>query len=268
MKTITKKLIALLLTALMALTFVGCKDKDAVETIQKNGVLKVGCKQDVLNFGYLNPDTSTYEGLEIEIAYEIAAKLFNLTPEEAKNQNKVEFTAVNATTRGPLLDNGDIDVVLATFTITDERKESWNFSTSYYTDSVGFLVLKDSGITKTEDLSGKVIGVSNAATTKDAVTEYLGEKNIEVSYKEFDTYPSIKLALSSGNVDVFSVDRGILSSYADDTTIMLEDRFKEQDYGAATKLENKGLTELVDGVIKDLISNGKLDEYKATFNLK
>ncbi len=266
MKQTTRKVFALVLAAGLLWALTGCKDKsDPVAAIQKADVLKVGCKQDVLNFGYLNPDTNTYEGLEIDIAYEIAAELFDCSVEEA--QKKVQFTGVNATTRGPLLDNGEIDVVLATFTITDERKESWNFTTPYYTDAVGFLVLKDSGITQTADLEGKAIGVSNAATTKDAVTEYLTDKNVSVTFKEFDTYPSIKVALSSGNIDVFSVDRGILSSYADDTTFLLEDRFAEQDYGAATKLENKELAELVDKVVTDMIADGRMDTYKAKYNL-
>lgn len=261
-----KKIFALVMIVAFTFSLVGCKgEKDVIATIKKNEVLRVGCKQDVLNFGYLNPDTNTYEGLEIEIAYEIAAELFNCSVEEAKS--KVEFTGVNATTRGPLLDNGEIDVVIATFTITEERKESWNFSTPYYTDAVGFLVLKDSEITDAADLDGKVIGVSNAATTKDAVTEYLADKGVSVSFKEFDTYPSIKVALSSGNIDVFSVDRGILSSYADETTLMLDDRFKEQDYGAATKLENKELAELIDKVITEMNKDGRMDTYKKAYNL-
>ena len=48
--------------------------------------------------------------------------------------DKVSFTAVTAKTRGQLLDTGDIDMVLATFTITPERKNIWNFSSAYYTD--------------------------------------------------------------------------------------------------------------------------------------
>ncbi len=267
MKHLLKKVSALVLITSMVLTLAGCKSSsDGVAAVKKAGVLKVGSKQDVLNFGYLNPETGEYEGLEIEIAYEIAAEIFDVSVEEAKD--KVEFTGVNATTRGPLLDNGEIDVVLATFTVTEERKESWNFSSAYYTDAVGFLVLKDSGIQVTEDLEGKVIGVSNAATTKDAVTEYLGGKGINVTFKEFDTYPNIKVALSSGNIDVFSVDRGILSSYADETTFMLEDRFKEQDYGAATKLDNTELTELVEKVITEMMADGRMDTYKEKYNLK
>ena len=67
-------------------------------------------------------------------------------------------------------------------------------------------------------------------------------------------------ALSAKNVDVFSVDRAILAGYNDDTTIILEDRFAEQDYGVASKLDNKGLAALVNEVVTDLKSSGTIDQ--------
>ena len=57
-------------------------------------------------------------------------------------------------------DSGDIDCVLATFTITDERKETWDFTTPYYTDAVTVLVEDSSGISSLSDLVGKTVGVS------------------------------------------------------------------------------------------------------------
>ena len=80
-----------------------------------------------------------------------------------------EIPGVTAKTRGPLLENGEIDLVIATFTITAERKETYNFSTPYYTDAVGLLVNKDSGINSIEDLDGKIIGVAQSSTTKDGL---------------------------------------------------------------------------------------------------
>ena len=64
----------------------------------------------------------------------------------------VEFTTVTAATRGELLDSGDIDCVLATFTITEERRKSWDFSTPYYTDYVSVLAEDSSGIKELADL--------------------------------------------------------------------------------------------------------------------
>ena len=63
-------------------------------------------------------------------------------------------------TRGELLDSGDIDAVLATFTITEERKKSWDFTTPYYTDYVSVLVEDSTGIKDLADLKDKVVGVS------------------------------------------------------------------------------------------------------------
>lgn len=233
-----------------------------VQKIIDAGVLKVGTKVDVPKFGLQNTATGEMEGLEVDLAYEIAGKIFGCTAAEAKEKKLVAFQGVTAKTRGPLIDNGEVDMVIATYTITPERKETWNFSTPYYTDAVGLMVLKDSGLNSIEDLDGKVIAVSQGSTTKDGFRKYVEEKGYDVNpeFEEFDGYPSMAAALAAKNVDVFSVDRAILAGYNDDTTIILEDRFAEQEYGVASKLENKGLAELVDGVVTDLKSSGKMDE--------
>lgn len=233
-----------------------------VQKIIDAGVLKVGSKVDVPKFGLQNTATGEMEGVEVDLAYEIAGKIFGCTAEEAKEKKLVAFQGVTAKTRGPLIDNGEVDMVIATYTITPERKETWNFSSPYYTDAVGLMVLKDSGINSIEDLDGKVIAVSQGSTTKDGFRKYVEEKGYDVNpeFEEFDGYPSMAAALAAKNVDVFSVDRAILAGYNDDTTIILEDRFAEQEYGVATKLDNKGLAELVEGVVTDLKSSGKMDE--------
>ena len=233
-----------------------------VQKIKDAGVLKVGTKVDVPKFGLQNTATGEMEGFEVDLAYEIAGKIFGCTAAEAKEKKLVAFQGVTAKTRGPLLDNGEVDLVIATYTITEERKESWNFSDPYYTDAVGLLVLKDSGITSCADLDGKIIAVSQGSTTKKVFQEYLDKQGIDVKpeFEEFDGYPSMAAALSAKNVDVFSVDRAILAGYNDDTTIILEDRFAEQDYGVASKLDNKGLAALVNEDVTDLKSSGKIDQ--------
>ena len=233
-----------------------------VQKIKDAGVLKVGTKVDVPKCGLQNTATGEMEGFEVDLAYEIAGKIFGCTAAEAKEKKLVAFQGVTAKTRGPLLDNGEVDLVIATYTITEERKESWNFSDPYYTDAVGLLVLKDSGITSCADLDGKIIAVSQGSTTKKVFQEYLDEQGIDVKpeFEEFDGYPSMAAALSAKNVDVFSVDRAILAGYNDDTTIILEDRFAEQDYGVASKLDNKGLAALVNEVVTDLKSSGTIDQ--------
>jgi putative glutamine transport system substrate-binding protein len=153
----------------------------------------------------------------------------------------VEFTAVTAKTRGPLLDNGELDLVIATFTITEERKQSYNFSTPYYTDAVGLLVKKDAGYTSLADMNDAVIGVAQSATSKDAVSAEAQNLGITVSFSEFPTYPEIKAALDSGRVNAFCVDRLILRGYLDDSCVLLDDQFKPQNYGVCSKLDNTDL---------------------------
>jgi putative glutamine transport system substrate-binding protein len=114
---------------------------------------------DVPNFGYKNITTGEIEGFEIDLSKAVAKKIFG-------DENKVAFTGVTAKTRGPLLDTGELDMVAATFTVTDERRKTWDFSTIYYTDAVGVMVKKASGITKFADLNGKTVGVAQSSTTR------------------------------------------------------------------------------------------------------
>ena len=89
------------------------------QAIVDRGVLKVGVKNAVQGFSFQDTLTGEYKGLEDSLAEMIAEYL----------GVDVEFTTVTAATRGELLDSGDIDAVLATFTITEERKKSWDFTT-------------------------------------------------------------------------------------------------------------------------------------------
>ncbi|MDR1775254.1 MAG: transporter substrate-binding domain-containing protein [Actinomycetes bacterium] len=233
----------------------------AVQAIKDAGVLKVGVKQDVPGFGLLNPETGEFEGLEIDMAHQLAEKIIG-------DASKVEFTPVTAETRGTLLDNGQIDMVIATFTIKPERLEQWNFSDPYYQDSVGLLVETKNGYTGLADLDGKTIGVAQGATSKDAVQTEADNLGIKVKFTEFQTYPEISTALKAGKVDAFSVDRSILAGYVDAEREILPDSFSPQDYGIATKKSNTGLADYVNQFVNEIKGNGELDTLLANYNLK
>lgn len=224
-----------------------------VKAIKDRGTLKVGVKVDVPKFGYKDPKTSKIDGFEIDLAKEMAKKIVG-------DPEKIELTPVTAKTRGPLLDNGNVDMDISTFTITEERKQSYNFSDPYYTDGVGLLVKKAPGYQSLKDLNGKKIGVAQSATSKKAVQEEADKLGIKVTFQEFATYPEIKAALDSGRVDAFSVDRSILFGYLDDSTTMLQDKFSPQLYGIATKKGNDGLAKLVNDTVGELKKSGELDK--------
>ncbi len=223
-------------------------------------VLRVGVKIDVPNFGYQDPATGEIQGFEIDIARELAARIKG-------SPDNIEITGVNVSTRGAMLDNNTLDATLATFTITEARKKSYNFSDPYYTDYIGVLVKKNAGIETFEDLDGKTIGVAQSATTKDKLTDAADEAGISLKFNEYATYPEIKIALVSGRVDAFSVDRSILAGYLDESTMLLDEEFAPQEYGIATKKSNTELTEQINQCLSDMQADGTLDALKEKWGL-
>ena len=243
-----------------------------VQAIIDRGVLRVGVKNAVEGFGFQDTLTGEYSGMEIDLANMIAEYL----------GVDVEFTTVTAATRSELLDSGDIDCVLATFTITEERKQSWDFTTPYYTDHVTVLVEKDSGITSLADLEGAVIGVSSGSTSAKSVVQALIDNGIIdgegfdpdtfdpatwtefVSFRQYEDYPAISTALSANEVQAFSVDKSILAIYNTDSRTYIEEEFAPQEYGIATT-KGSGFSavceELVAGWLEDGTINGLIETY-------
>ena len=264
--------------AVLGLGLVGCSGgsdgsgsgeaASKLQTIKDRGVLNCGVKADVLGYGYMDTATQEYEGLEIDLCYQIAAAVFGTTYEEAKEQGLCDFTTVTPSTRGTLIDSGALDIVAATYTITPEREESWDFSTPYRTDSVGIMVKKANGWTSMEDLDGQVIGVSTGSTTQGAVEQMLKDEGFSCtpSFVEYQSYPEIKDALDAGMVQAFAMDRSTLNTYMDDSVELLqpEVEFGTQDYGVATE-KGSDLSELVDETVNELLDNGWMDEEITTW---
>ena len=246
-----------------------------VQKIVERGVLKVGVKNAVQGFGYQDPLTNEYSGMEISLAKMIADYL----------GVDVEYTAVTAATRTELLDSGDIDCVLATFTITDERKESWDFSTAYFTDHVTVLVEDASGIKNLSDLKDKTVGVSSGSTSAKSLVEamiaggYITGEGYDaetfdpatwtdgIKFQQYDDYPTISTALSAGEVDAFCVDKSILAIYNTDGRSYIEEEFAPQEYGIATT-KGSGFSTVVEELIQKWLEDGTIDSLIAENGLQ
>lgn len=243
----------ILLVWMLVLTACASGGNDELKSIRDRGVLRVGVKVDVPRFGYLNPDTNEMEGIEVDVASAIASDILG-------KADAIRFANITAQTRGPMLDNGEIDLVIATFTITDERKQQFNFTRPYYTDELGYLVRKDGAITKPEDLNGRSIGVTQSSTAKIAFEAECTRLGIEVAISEYASYPEVKAALLSAKVDAFVTDKSILFGYLDDECSMLDVGFNPQEYGIASKLSNKALAARVDSLLETMQKDGRLKE--------
>ncbi|MFQ6342005.1 transporter substrate-binding domain-containing protein [Campylobacter sp. VTCC 70190] len=215
-----------------------------LEDIKAKGQFIVGVKNDVPHYALLDQSTGEIKGFEVDVAKLLAKSILG-------DDKKIKLVAVNAKTRGPLLDNGSIDAVIATFTITPERKRIYNFSEPYYQDAIGLLVLKEKNYKSLADMKGANIGVAQAATTKKAVGEAAKEIGVDVKFSEFPDYPSIKAALDAKRVDAFSVDKSILLGYVDEKSEILPDSFEPQSYGIVTKKDDSAFAEYVDNFVKE-----------------
>lgn len=249
---------ALLLAALLAAAALpGC-------AAQSSGTLRVGVKDDVANFGLYDEESGRYSGLEIDLAELLREQL---------GYRDIEFTTVSATTREELIDDGSLDMVIATYSITDERRERYDFSTPYYTDSTGLLVERSSLLTSVTQLKGCRIGMMRGATNALALARYMAMRGIidrfvvadfvpasfdgGLDFVEFDSYADIAQALEYGEVDAFLADQSILSGYRSDDRMIMEDAFAIQQYGVCTR-KGSALSARVDEAIQTWKADGTL----------
>lgn len=281
MKKSFKSLMAVTLGALLGVssftaTAADLKDCPEVKSIQERGVFKVGVKEDVVGFSVKDPLTGEYKGFEDSLA-ELIAKDIGADVE-------VEYTGVTAATRGALIDSGDLDAVLATFTITPERKQTWDFTTPYYKDAVTVLVEKKNNIKHLKDLVGKTVGVSSGSTSaKVLVQALIDNKVIEgkgfdaatfdpatwtegVKFQQFDNYPAISTALAADEVQAFCVDKSILNIYKTASRDFIEERFAPQEYGVVTK-KGSGLSAYVESLITTWLADGTIEKLIKENNL-
>ncbi len=166
--------------------------------------------------------------------------------------------------------------MLATFTITEERRKSWDFSTPYYTDYVSVLVEDSSGIKALADLKDKVVGVSSGSTSARALVQEMIDEGIitgegfdadtfnadtwkgGVSFRQYDDYPAISTALSAGEVDGFCVDKSILAIYKTEGRSYIDAEFSPQEYGVATK-KGSGFSAVCDELVTGWLTDGTID---------
>lgn len=232
------------------------------DAIRKRGYLIAGCKTDVPGLSFYDQETDAWSGLEVELAWQTAARLFGVGIDEAKERELVRFAAVTVADREQKLEGKEVDCLFATYTITEERKEKFAFSDSYYTDYIGLMVrtsgenpnsLGSSEIRSIADLDGKKIGVAKNATTRKMFLDYIQTMNtIQTApiFLEYKSYGALFQALQEGTIDVMAVDVSILNGYVDRSTKILNDRFGGQRYGAAVRMEGQGLLAYVNEALK------------------
>ncbi|MGM9923179.1 MAG: transporter substrate-binding domain-containing protein [Bacillus sp. (in: firmicutes)] len=228
------------------------KGQNSLEAIKEKDKIVFGVKYDTKLFGLKNPENGELEGFDIDIAKEITKKILG-------DESKIEFKEVTSKTRIPMVQNGQIDAIIATMTITEDRKKEVDFSDVYFEAGQALLVKKGSPIKSISDINDdtKVLAVKGSTSTQNIRKE---APNAKVS--EFETYAEAFTALKAGQGDTLTTDNSILYGMADEDPNyqVVGKPFTDEPYGIAVKKGNKELLDQINATITELKDSGKYDE--------
>ena len=153
---------------------------------------------------------------------------------------------------------GKADIGLAGMTVTDERKQSVNFSDTYATGIQVVIVTEDSDIATVDDLAGKKIGVQLSTTGDIYASDDYGEENVEKFNKGADAV----MALAQGKIDAVIIDNEPAKNFvtANEGLKILDTEYVTEDYAACINKENTELLDAVNGALAELKADGTLQK--------
>ena len=175
-----------------------------LDEIKESGSIKIGVFSDKNPFGYVD-ENGEYQGYDVYFARRLAEDL----------GVEVEFVSTEAANRVESLQTGKVDIILANFTVTDERAQQVDFALPYMNVALG-VVSPDSNVIT--DLSQ--IGADDAVIVISGTTAemYLEENNPEITLKKYDTYSDAKTAFENGQGVAWANDNTEVIAYANTTT--------------------------------------------------
>lgn len=215
---------------------------------QTDKKLTIGVKADQPGLGLQTG--STYTGFDIEIGKILAKGL-------GVDENGITWKTTVSANREPYIQQGQVDLVVATYTINDERKKVVNFGGPYYVAGQDLLVPTNSTITGPESLAGKkVCSVSGSTPAKRIQTDYKQAK-----LQQFDTYSKCVTALAGGQVDAVTTDDIILAGYAAQDQYagkfkVVGKKFSEEPYGIGVKKDDSEGCNKINDILKTAASDG------------
>ena len=234
--------------ALAALAAVACTMSLAACDADESGKIRIGIKFDQPGLGFKK--SGTYVGFDVDVAKYVAKKL-------GYSEDEIVWKEAPSKQREAMLQNGDVDMILATYSITDERKNAVSFAGPYFVAGQDLLVRKDDhSINGPEDLNGKrlcsVTGSTSAATVKEKFAS-------EVQLMEQPGYAECATALFSGIVDAVTTDDIILAGLASASRGKLRvvgKPFTQEYYGVGIKKGDTALAKKINAAIAEMIKDG------------
>ncbi|WP_195932195.1 cysteine ABC transporter substrate-binding protein [Turicibacter sanguinis] len=222
----------------------------SIEEIQESGKIIIGVFSDKKPFGYVDSN-GDYQGYDVYFGNRIAQDL----------GVEVEYVPVEAASRVEYLVSNKVDIILANFTVTEERKEKVDFTLPYMKVALGVVSPDDALITDVEQLNGKTLIVSKGTTAE----TYFTENYPNVNLLKFDQYSEAYNALLDGRGDALSTDNTEVLAWAlenEGFSVGVESLGSIDTIAAAVQ---KGNDELLDWLNNEIVELGKEDFFHADY---
>lgn len=256
-----KKLFALLLALMMALSLVACgsSNSDTDTDVKGDGdgaaqTFTVGFDAEYEPFGFMGED-GEYTGFDLEMAQAVCDM----------NGWELVKKPIDWDSKDFELDSGNIDCIWNGMTYTGREKD-YTWSNPYCDNSIVWIVKADSGITGAADLAGKNVVTQAGSSALTALTaEEDNDENLALAatFAKLDTVADYNTAfanLNSGLSDAIAVDIGVarakLADLDDDSLVMLDEPLSSEQYAIAFKLGNEALRDQVQASFDKLVADG------------
>ena len=231
----------------------GWTAESTLEKINRTGVFTVGTRTASPPFGFINKQNE-WVGFSIDLAKQIHKNL------EKKLNKSIKFELKESTpaTRIPLLSSGTVDVIAGTMTDTRARRDSVDFSLTFFVTGAQFLVKADSPIRGIQDITGKRIGTQQGSTNERA----LREKGVQAQLVVFPDQAAAFTALVQGRVDTYTND-GIqlwgLKYKAPNPNEwkVVGDFYTYEPYGMAMRKNDSDFRAVVNNALMETIEDGE-----------
>lgn len=212
------------------------------------GSITIGTKFDQPLFGLVGPD-GVPEGFDVEIATLIAGEL-------GIDAGDIEWVETPSQNRETAIENGDVDLVVATYTINDDRKQRVGFAGPYYEAGQSILTL-----TSNEDIQGPddLAGARVCTVTGSTPEQNLLENYPDAEVVPFGTYSECLEPLRNGQVDAVSTDNVILAGFAaenDDLEVRGEP-FTQEPYGIGVAKDDVEFRMWINDVLEEIFADGR-----------
>lgn len=261
-----KRTLVLILTLVVALAAVPALAQDTLDKIKSSGVLTIGTRTGSPPFAYVNKNNE-WVGFSIDLV-EMLVK-----PEVEKAVGrpvKVEKKESTPPTRIPLLSSNAVDLIAGTMTDTPQRRESVDFSLTFFYTGAQFMVKKGSPIKGVNDIGGKRIATQQGSTNE----KILREKYPQAQLRAFPDQPAAFQALLQGQVDAYTNDGiqlwGVRAKAPKPEEWQVVGAFySEEPYGMALRKGDAKFKQVVDaGLRRGFESGAYFDIYERWFGPK